>query len=142
MTAGRGTPLGWAARFETLEAMAWLSLARGLIAFVRFSRWRRWLGVAGHIQPQPEQAPREAHRLARVVERGAYRLPGMSRCLPQALALAWMLRRRSWRPVVVIAVVPGQARGTLDDLHAWVELSGEILIGQSALPHKPIARFG
>ena len=142
MTAGRRAPKGWAARLETLEAMAWLALARALIAFVRFSRWRNWLGVAGKASPQPEVAPREAHRLARVVERGVSRLPGVSRCLPQALALAWMLRRRSWQPVVVIAVVPGHARGTLDDLHAWVELGGEIVIGESALPHKPIARFG
>lgn len=142
MTSGHRRPQGWAARFETLEAMAWLALARLLIAFVRFSRWRRWLGVPGRIPPQPDRTPGEAHRLARVVERGVYRLPGTSRCLPQALALAWMLRRRRWRPVIVIAVVPGHARGTLDDLHAWVELAGEILIGESALPHRPIARFG
>ena len=28
-----------------------------------------------------------------------------------------------------------------DDLHAWVETAGEILIGESALPHQPMVRF-
>jgi hypothetical protein len=141
VTVPGGPPRGWAARFETLEAMAALMLARGLVRLVRFARWRRFLGSPDAEPPQPAQAPGEAHRLARVVERGAYRLPGEALCLPRAMALAWMLRRRSWRPVLVIAIVPGHARGTLDDLHAWVELSGEILIGHSDLPHRPIARF-
>ena len=83
----------------------------------------------------------EAHRLARVVERGVYRLPIEARCLPQAMALAWMLRRRGMAPAIVLSALPGQHRGGLDDLHAWVELGGEVVIGASEQPHRPIARF-
>lgn len=143
MAAGDRSPAGpWRARLETIEAMAGLVVARVLVSAVRLSRWRRLLGQPGTMGPQPETAPRIAHHLARVVDRAVMRLPAEARCLPQAMALAWMLRRRGFAPVIVVAVLPGRARGSIDDLHAWVELSGEILIGETDMPHKPLAKFG
>lgn len=131
-----------ASRLETLEAMACLAFARLLIGLVRFGRWRGLLGRLGHEAPDKGPAPREAFRLARVVKRGVMRLPAEAKCLPQAMALAWMLRRRGMSPVVVIAALPGHARGGLDDLHAWVELGPDVVIGESDMAHKALGRFG
>ena len=129
-------------RWATLEAMAWLILARLLIARVPFGRWRRWLGTP--VVP-PTDDPRlhldanlAQRRLARAVERAARRLPGESRCLARAMALHWMLRRRAMGGLLHIGVLPGSDRGDLDDLHAWVTRLGEILIGASDQPHRAL----
>ena len=127
---------------EALEAAAWLVLARFLVRAVPFGRWRAMLGrvcapeVAGVQRGLDENAaPR---RFARAVERAAARLPGESRCLPRAMALQWMLRRRGLGSVLVLGVRPGLHRGGLDDLHAWVTRSGEVLIGHTADTHHPL----
>ena len=129
----------WHGRRATLEAIAWLILARLLIARVPFGRWRRWLGTPVAPQTDDPQLHLDANlaqrRLARAVERAAGRLPGESRCLARAMALQWMLRRRGLGGVLHIGVLPGNERGSLDDLHAWVTHSGEVLIGASDQPH-------
>ena len=132
----------WHGRKATLEAMAWLILARLLIARVPFGRWRGWLGTP--VAPQTNNSPLhlEANlaprRLARAVERGARRLPGESRCLARAMALHWMLRRRAMGGVLHIGVLPGTDRGNLDDLHAWVTRFGDVLIGDSDQAHRAL----
>lgn len=132
----------WHGRKATVEAMAWLILARMLIARVPFGRWRRWLGTP--VVP-PTDDPRlhldanlAQRRLARAVERAAGRVPGESRCLARAMALHWMLRRRAIGGVLHIGVLAGSERGSLDDLHAWVTRSGEVLIGASDQPHRAL----
>ena len=129
----------WRARGATLEAMVWLVCARVLIASVPFGRWLPWLGQA--VPPEPDHprlhldANLAQRRLARAVARAAGRLPGESRCLPRAMALQWMLRRRAMGGVLHIGVLPGSNRGSLDDLHAWVTRLGEVLIGADEKPH-------
>ena len=129
-------------RWATLEAMAWLILARLLIARVPFGRWRRWLGTP--VVP-PTDDPRlhldanlAQRRLTRAVDRAAGHLPGESRCLARAMALHWILRRRAMGGVLHIGVLPGSNRGSLDDLHAWVTRLGEVLIGASDQPHRAL----
>ena len=132
----------WHARGATLEAMAWLVAARLLIARVRFGRWRGWLGAPVAAEPGDPRLRLDANlarrRLARAVVRGAARLPGESRCLAQAMTLQWMLRRRGLGGVIHLGVLPGQRRGGLDDLHAWVTHANEVLIGASDELHSPV----
>ena len=132
----------WHARRATAEAMAWLILARLLIAHVPFGRWRQRLGTPVAPQPDDPQLHLDANlaqrRLARAVGRAAGRLPGESRCLARAMALHWMLRRGAMGGVLHIGVLPGSDRGSLDDLHAWVARLGEVLIGGDARPHRTL----
>jgi hypothetical protein len=126
--------------------MLLLGLARFLIHHVRFSRWRARLGrpVAAPVAGQAPAGWTEQW-LTRVVARGALRLPFETKCLPRAMALHWMLRRRGRESVLAVAVLPGAARakdlGGLDDLHAWVERGDTILIGASDEPYRVLARF-
>lgn len=133
---------GWRARAATLEAMALLAVARWLIAGVAFAQWRKSLGmpVMGVSSDSSLRldANLPARRLARAVERAAGRLPGECRCLPRAMALQWMLQRRGMVADLAIGVRPGDARGGLDDLHAWVVREGEVLVGASDTPHHAI----
>lgn len=115
--------------------------ARLLVVLVPFGRWRSRLGFPVANPTLPGPVPAEARRLARVIERGALRLPLATKCLPRAMALQAMLRRRGIESQLAIAVLPGALRGGIDDLHAWVELGGEILIGASTEPYHVLLRL-
>ena len=116
----------WAARRLTLQAAAALIAARWRVRLVPFGRWSAGLGLAGTASAHQQQL---ANRLARHVERAAWRLPGTSKCLPQAMALSHLLRVRSIPHRLTLAVRPRTARGGLDDLHAWVSCGGVIVLG-------------
>lgn len=137
---------GW--RLLVLQAVIALLLARLLIACLRFGRWRGLLGTAspasGQATPLADEAL-PAHpldsRLAAAVERAAARLPVTMLCLPRAMALHWLLRRENRPAALLLGILPGAARGTLDDLHAWIECDGAVLIGASTRPYNILVRF-
>ena len=104
-----------------------LLAARLLIAAIPFRIWRTWLGGSSDFAAPPDAGA--ARRLAAQVERAAWRLPFASKCLPQAMALSWLLRRSGSVHRVVFAVRPPGQRGGTDDLHAWVEVDGRIVLG-------------
>ena len=81
-------------------------------------------------------------RLAADVEWAAKRLPFSTKCLPRAMALSWMLRRRRLPHTVVIAVRPNDLRHSADALHAWVEVGGEKIIGDLPGPWIETLRLG
>lgn len=126
----------WRLRARTLEAMVGLVAARAVIAMVPLPRWRGCFGLGG---APGADALAQARALAAHVRRGAGRLPHSSKCLPQALALSWMLRRRRIAHRLTIAARPTEMRGAGDDLHAWIELDGVIVLGE--LPGPWMALF-
>ena len=130
----------WRLRARTAEAAAALALARLMVARVPFHRWRNRLGApaAPAEWAEPSALAADARRLARHVERAAGRLPFETKCLPRAIALAWMLRRRQIGYRLVIAVRPSVLRSGEDDLHAWVEAGGSVVIGDLPGPWAPI----
>lgn len=137
----------WRIHAQLAEAAVLLVVARLLVSFVQFGRWRGALGrvvpaagSSGAATTTREPAPLDRY-LSRVVDRVALRLPFEYRCLPRAMALHWMLTRRGRPTTLVIGVLPGPRRGQLDDLHAWVELGGEVLIGSSPEPFAVLLRL-
>jgi hypothetical protein len=116
--------------------MALLGRARLLVALVPFERWRDTLGYAGPARPA------EAQHLAKIIEWAATRLPFGTKCLARAMALSWLLRRKQLGHTVVIAVRAPEARGSDDDLHAWVEVAGETIIGDLPGPWVETLRLG
>lgn len=127
-------------RLLVAEAMLLLLAARLLVSWVRLGRWLRLLGRQA-AEPRRAQARAGDRQLARAVERATLRLPGESKCLPRAMALHWLLARRGRPGQLVIGVLPGDQRGRLEDLHAWVECGEEVLIGQLDLAFRPLVRF-
>jgi hypothetical protein len=69
-------------------------------------------------------------------------LPVQTKCLPRAVALSWILRRRQIQHTLVFAVRPAGLRGSKDDLHAWVEVQGAKLIGDLPGPWLETLRLG
>ena len=125
-------------RGRTLEAMVALCLARLAVAWLPFGIWRGSLGLSGIALPD---AAIEAQRLARHVDRAADRLPFSTLCLPRAMALSRLLLRRGIPHQLVIAARPASQRSGTDDLHAWVEAGGHIVLGEIAGPWLETGRF-
>lgn len=123
----------WRHRFRVAEAMAFILVARFLVARIRFGSWRSLLGEVSGLDEAMFPAPSKleaasARRCAHAVRRGAARLPG-TLCLPQAMALLWMLLLRRMRATLLMGVADRGARyGRLADLHAWVEFDGSALL--------------
>lgn len=131
-------PSAWRLRARTVEAMAGLAAARAVIAFAPLERWHGHLGLAGAAS---EAELAEAQRLARHVDRAAGRLPFASKCLPRAIALSRMLRRRRISHRMMLAARPVETRTGNDDLHAWVEVGKTIVIGNLAGPWLVLLEF-
>ena len=119
--------------------MAALSGARLVVAALPFERWRDTLGgTAGHVPGDPG----EARRIAAHVDWAARLLPFSTKCLPRAMALSWMLRSNDIGHHVVFAVRPSESRGSVDQLHAWVEVGDEKILGDLAGPWVETLRLG
>ena len=116
----------------TVQAMALLCLARLLVAHVPLRMWRQSLGQDCPKQSAPPDPKgiEPAKRLAGHVERAASRLPFETKCLPRAMALAWMLRIRGFSYAFKLASRPLLTRSGRDDLHAWVEAGGIAILGR------------
>lgn len=108
-----------------------LARARRMVLRRTFASWRARLGApsAGPLIDPGEAQVRQAWLLARHVERAARRLPGEWLCLPRAIALAAMLRRRGIAHGLHIAVRPAASRTGTDDLHAWIDVGPARVIG-------------
>lgn len=126
-------------RRATARALATLIVARLAAALVPFAWLRDRLGHAGAADPAQLAA---ARRLAAHVDRAAWRLGGLTRCLHRATALSWQLQRRGIAHTVVIAARPAGQRGQDgDDLHAWVDCAGAVILGELPGPWLELARL-
>ena len=121
--------------------MAALGVARLMVTAIAFKRWRQTLGgtVAERLSGKP---PIDARRFAAHVEWAAKLLPFSTKCLPRAMALSWILRSRGIPHCFVFAVRPPDQRGLDDQLHAWVELDGEKILGDLPGPWVETLRLG
>lgn len=128
----------WRPKFRTLAAMAQLCRSQLLVSWIPFNQWRDTLGCAAPARPPMDRA----RQLAADVEWAARRLPVATKCLPRAMALSWMLRRRRIGHTLVIAVRPSEMRQSADAMHAWVEIEGERLIGDLPGPWIETLRLG
>lgn len=108
--------------------MVLLLVARALVGWVPFVRWQARLGLTGEAGAGQLDL---ARLLAAHVESGAARTGLPLKCLPRAMALSWLLRRRAIGHRVVIAARPRADRKNAHDaLHAWVECHGETVLGK------------
>lgn len=133
----------WQRRKLTVEALLELLRAMAMVRFSRFERWRDSLGWDDcEIEEDRGQNDATARLLAVHVERAAARLTLPVKCLPRAIALGAMLRRRGIAHHIVIAARSSKKREEGDPLHAWAERSGKTLIGDQPGPWIEMFRSG
>ena len=117
--------------------MAALAAARLLLATLPLKSWRQTLGLADGRASQAQAILWASH-----VDWAARRLPFFTKCLPRAMALSWILRRRRIGHAIVFAVRPPGLRDSGDALHAWVETGGKTIIGDLPGPWVETLRLG
>ena len=130
----------WKSRLRTAKAMAALCCARLAVAALPFGRWRNSIGGTADCQLGDRSS--EARNFASHVEWAARLLPFPTKCLPRAIALSWILRSRKIAHSIVFAVRPAELRGSDDQLHAWIEVAGETIIGNLPGPWVETLRVG
>jgi hypothetical protein len=111
------------------EAAACLVVARLAVWLVPFRRLAAGLGDTMAESPStvtPAQSGTAAS-IGRFVQGLGERLPGMRKCLVQALAASWMLQRRR----IPSTLYFGVAKDAEADLqaHAWVRVGTQVLTG-------------
>lgn len=131
----------WRSRLRTVTAMVDLTVAGLAVATLPFHRWRDTLGGTANSRSS-EVLSAQARCLAAHVEWAAKLLPFSTKCLPRAMALSWILRRKRIGHDVVFAVRPAKLRHSDDQLHAWVENASETLIGDLPGPWVETLRLG
>ena len=122
--------------------MARLCSAQILVHWVPFHLWRGTLGSTAGAGRGSAELAGLSRQLAADVEWAARRLPVPTKCLPRAMALSWMLRRKRIDHTVVIAVRPRELRKLRDSLHAWVEVDDEKILGDLSGPWIETFRTG
>jgi hypothetical protein len=121
---------------RVVEAMLMLLVARFLVGYVPMRFWRTSLRQTPSLGANPVEVEWPTVRaVGRAVNRAAAHLPIAMVCLPRAIAAQWMLLRRGLSPRLVVGIAPPQAlehRQSQRLLHAWVEVEGRIVVGDSA----------
>ncbi len=110
-----------------MEAALKLLQARLL---TRFIPARLWLphsqGRSARFAASGSPVPAE---IGRAVAKVARHLPFPVKCLPQAIAAQWMLRRRGIQATLVFGVRRNDAPERTLDFHAWLMFGREVIIG-------------
>jgi len=121
----------WQSRLRTAQALGALTLAQIVVEFLPFERWRKRIGGMKEATASNLDSSR---RIAAHVDWAARLLPFDTKCLPRAMALSWLLRRKRLGHIVVIAVRPEELRPSRDALHAWVQVGEVKIMGDLAGP--------
>lgn len=112
-------------RGATLRAAYYLIRAR---IRVRLSSLEQLRGSVQKIRQDHSDRSGEAQFWAGRIARAASRLPDESKCLPQALALHWLLAERGISSRIAIAIHQTE-READHAYHAWLDHDGEMLVG-------------
>jgi len=137
-----------------LEALLFLLSARFLTVILPLRVWRKLVGtpsmeaarnastkLASSSLAESDLAPDEAYRLAMTVRQTSVRLPIEMTCLPQAMALFWMLKRRGYGDVKLHLGVAASSEERFA-AHAWLTLGGITVIGETDMAFHPLIALG
>lgn len=111
------------------EALIALAIARIAMALLPFRRIAAWIGTPGAETPATATVAEIyiAEEIGWAVGVLARRVPWDGRCLAQALAATWMLRRRGLEGTVSFGVCRGGS--TELDAHAWLRFGSCMVTG-------------
>src|SRR5205807_5278478 len=108
-----------------IQSLALLPLTDLAVSLVGLRRWQSALTRLAPMGPRPKgdaaSQISEGRAIARLVDAAARHGPYRATCLPRALVLWWLLRRRGIMSDLRIGVHKEAGQLTA---HAWIELAG------------------
>jgi hypothetical protein len=128
--AGKWRALDWGERFALLEAAWNLAAAQAAVRLLPFRTITPSLGRPGQAAQPAALAPEQEEQARQVgwaVQSLAHYLPWDAKCLAQAMAARWMLRRRRLPSTFYLGVDHGQDKWL--EAHAWLRCGNEIVTG-------------
>jgi len=124
--AAKFLALGWSDRWMLMRALAALWIGWIALRVLRFDRVRSLAsGQASRSNHAPSRPAPE--RVAWAVTAASRYVIGGSNCLLRAIATGLLLRRYGYDANLMIGVAKAPERGLA--AHAWLETSGQVLIG-------------
>jgi hypothetical protein len=119
---------------EAVVVLTWSTIA---VRTLGSQRLMRLIGTVNDAPGPTLIVTGQGRRVGRIVERVASVLPWQPVCLPQAIAVRTMLRRRGVRSTLHLGVVSGEALSA----HAWVTVGQAIVQGDPIGAAVEVARF-
>lgn len=110
----------WRAKASIATALAAATLLIRILGLRRAARIFWWITDRVPARPLATPAEQLAERQAQIIAAVAERLPFKPRCLPRALVLAGLLRRRRLAGDLCLGT---RVTGVFD-AHAWIEIGG------------------
>ncbi len=122
--------LPWAEKLLLLQTLVALGVARAAVLRLDYARIERFMGsrLVERTEELDEQQRTQAARVARAIRRVSGHTPWNSNCFPQALAGAWLLRRRGIEPTIYLGARLDQVEARLL-AHAWLRAGGHFIAG-------------
>ncbi len=116
-------------RLLLCEALVSLAIARIAMVCIPFRRIAAWLGTPGAQTPttSTDRETRVARQIGWAVSTLGPRVPWDARCLAQALAATFMLRRRAINGTVSFGVTHDQSGKLI--AHAWLRCGSVLVTG-------------
>ena len=124
------------------ECLFDLSLAKFLVLFVPFNRWKRSYGYFQCESLKNDVAcyRQELFAIRRSIQCVAKCVPWRSKCLDQAMAAQRMLKRRGLSSTLYFGMVKDQEKKWL--AHAWVRCGDQWLIGYyPSIPYTVVGTY-
>lgn len=111
-----------------LEAALLLGFARLLVWAFPFKYWVKLIGQpmsSSTTYQQHQINPKNLQRIQWAVKSAAYRVPWQAVCLPQAMAVKWMLKFRGQASKLHLGLKPDPEQNNKLTAHAWLECGPE-----------------
>lgn len=125
--------MDWAQRLALLEAAWTLALVQIAVKLLPF----RWIAPRlGSMDSAPSERPisleqqQQAQKVGWAITSLARFLPWDAKCLIQALAGKWMLRRRGMPSTLYLGVDRGHSEEKWLEAHAWLRCGTDIITGE------------
>jgi len=115
-----------------LKAALVLTVIGVSLRLMSFSSFRKWYSKWPQVKPVPDE---QVSDLVWAVESAAYHLPLKLLCLPQALAVKYLLGRSDG---IVMHIGFNKTETNPFEFHAWVEKQGETIIGNLPTRYQPL----
>lgn len=125
-----------------LEAVFFLGLARFRVARIPFRQWSSKLGEHMAAVPAVELTDAQKEVLELIswaVLSAAHHVPWQAVCLPQAMAVKAMLRRRQIPGVLYLGMRKGDTHAF--DAHAWVKVGDTAVSGGEGDEFTSVSHF-